>query len=404
MKDLWSTLSIQAPKLSGFINKRSENSEEKFRLLIQLASQGLDSRTLTRSRSNLMPSCRNKPSPPSRPISATWEKPANTQLKQNPPTTCKRSPIQIADRLIRLYSWTTIFALFYYIYSMSLNDVIFMQLTNRCRESDLVEMNYSSKIDANGLFLKSSAKPVAAGDIIFEEYPVGGSAVAYFHHCENYCSNCVKPLPTDRIDCANGCHEKYCSEECRKWAKELYHSTLCCATNEAYRQYFDFAKSTSNEYYLESSRLLCMLPNAPWLFHYHCPPWDELEGEIDAMSRCLRLAIRNISISPDVLKRTIGMLRVNVLGMKFNDTEVGFAMYPKQALMNHSSDANCRCVTHSGNEKPDNPCLCGIEALRNIAPGEELTIDYLGDSQEGQERLDTLRYQYGIVEDSPRDK
>ena len=103
--------------------------------------------------------------------------------------------------------------------------------------------------------------------------------------------------------------------------------------------------------------------------------------------------------SPNVLMQTMGMLHVNVLGIMFNDTNVGFALYPCQSLMNHSSDPNCRCVTIWGDDKPDNPCLCGLEALCDIVPGEQLTIDYLGGMPKlSEQRRTTLLDQYGIVE------
>ena len=216
------------------------------------------------------------------------------------------------------------------------------------------------------------------------------------------------------MDC--GCGQRYCSADCRQWASELYHRKLCVVYNESYSKYFNVAHQSGNEYFVIAARLLLMFPNAPWFFHYHCPQWtkldnncteSELDDETEMMARFLRQAFRDAglqakevaNITPMTLSRTIGMLRVNALGLKFNDTNLGFAMYSTQSLMNHSDDPNCRCVTICSDEQPDNPCLCGVEAIREIQPGEELTIDYVGGMPKGSaERVEVLLLQYGISE------
>ena len=286
---------------------------------------------------------------------------------------------------------------------MTLEDVIFSQLTNRCRRNN-VEANFSPVGGEKGLFLTNTA--VEAGEIVFEEYPVGTTAVAYFSTRERVCANCVRPVVHTR--CA--CGELYCSEQCMDWAARLYHKKLCTATNEFMRQYFEIAERSSNEYYIVAARLLCLFPNAPWLHHFCCPEWtqldhesppEDLQAETDAMARLLRCALKS-DTSPEVLSRTIGMLRVNVLSLRFEDDMLGFALYSTQSLMNHSADPNCRCVTMSSEASPNNPCLCGIEALRPIQPGEELTIDYLA-NMFGEDRRRVLDKQYGITEGGRKD-
>jgi SET domain-containing protein len=53
-------------------------------------------------------------------------------------------------------------------------------------------------------------------------------------------------------------------------------------------------------------------------------------------------------------------------------------------------------VTIFGADKPDHPCLCGIEALRDIKPGEELFIDYVDPNKSREDREEALHFQYGI--------
>ena len=296
---------------------------------------------------------------------------------------------------------------------MSVNVEIFSQLTNRCSstKSQIIEMNYSGKINGNGLFLKHLVSPLPVGHIVFEEYPIGTTGIAYFVHADKYCANCVKPLDDVVVTCV--CSYRYCSEDCRQWADELYHKKLCSASNSSYSKYITAAMESGNEYYELAARLLLMFPNAPWLFHYQCPQWtkldnncseEELDDETEVMARLLRQAMREVemeevkNITPLVLSKTIGMLRVNVLGLKFNDTNLGFAMYSTQSLMNHSGEPNCRCFTICSDDMPENPCLCGIEVIREIKPGEELTIDYVGNLR-GEERRNVLEMQYGISED-----
>jgi hypothetical protein len=194
-------------------------------------------------------------------------------------------------------------------------------------------------------------------------------------------------------------------------ASQLHHKALCPSTNPAYREYLEFAKQSNNEYYIVSARLLWLFPNAPWRFHYTCPQWfdradsDTVAQELVSMSRllCEAFSIAGLndsdvihSITPELLSRTIGMLRINVLGLRYDDEDIGFAMYPVQSLMNHSDSPNCRCVTIFGADKPDHPCLCGIEALRDIQPGEELFIDYVGPNKSLDDRHEALHFQYGI--------
>jgi hypothetical protein len=291
-----------------------------------------------------------------------------------------------------------------------MKNVLFEQLTKRCF-TGVVEKRESETYDGFGLF---ATKAHAPGDILFEEYPVGTSAVPYFEKAGECCSNCVRPLSEigeKRIACTEGCHEVYCSSQCRQWAWELYHSTLCVRRNHHYMRYYAIAKQSENEYYLVAARLLIMFPSAPWIFHFCSPRWstlvhlsspEALEEETEEMSRILSEILRGQSgkseqVTQEVLSRTIGMLRVNVLTIKHEDENLGFALYSTQSLMNHSEDPNCRCVTISCDAVPNNPCLCGIEAVKEIMPGEELIIDYLAATQ-GDERARILLYQYGIVE------
>ena len=281
--------------------------------------------------------------------------------------------------------------------SMHAAQLIFTQLTNRssCR-ADTVSNRFSDRVNAGGLFAN---KACPSGSIVFEEYPIGATAVAFFWHARQYCANCAKPLfPDSCIACPNNCEDRYCSSACRERAFELYHHTLCTATNEPFSQYHQSALQACNEYYLVAARLLVMFPNAPWLFHFECTPEDH-DLDCEHMSRLLRQAIRvkteTAAISSATLSRTIAMLRVNVLGLRHDDLSVGFALYSTQSLMNHSDTPNCRCVTICGDSRPDNPCLCGIEALTDIQPDEELTIDYLPHLP-CEERIRVLREQYGI--------
>ena len=302
---------------------------------------------------------------------------------------------------------------------MSLKDVIFGQLTNRCRSTatQVVEVSYSSTIGESGLFLKRDEAPIPTGTIVCDEYPIGTTAVAFFYHTGAYCSNCIKPLGEvdTGIACTHQCEQRYCSSNCLDRAMALYHSVLCTAANSAFKKYYALAAKSHNEYYIVAARLLVLFPNAPWVFHFHAPTWttldhdsseQDLQDETDLMARHLRQVLRVAGrgtdapkLTSDILSRTIGMLRINVLGLKYNETNVGFALYSTQSLMNHSADPNCRCVTICSDENPDNPCMCGIEAMKDLAPGDELTIDYVGGMELGSpERNKALLHQYGISE------
>lgn len=289
-----------------------------------------------------------------------------------------------------------------------MKDVIYEQLTKRCFAAE-VEKDLAEEGRGYGLFAKSA---FGAGDVIFEEYPVGVTAVAYFSKANTCCSNCIKPIPDHRsaIHCTSGCHEIYCSVNCREHAYNLYHSVLCVEANSLYADYYDTAKASENEYYIVAARLLLMFPNAPWLFHYCSPRWSELdhtsspedlEEETGRMASILNDILANThsrdEIYPEALSRTIGMLRVNVLSLRYGDDGLGFALYSTQSLMNHSAHPNCQCVAISCDQNPDNPSLCAVEALKAVEPGDELTINYLSGTI-GPERGRILLQQYGIVE------
>ena len=284
-----------------------------------------------------------------------------------------------------------------------LKDLIFQQLTRRCL-SQSVESKFCDVVAGKGLFSRFT---VAAGEIVFEEYPVGGTAVPYFDTRDTCCSNCVRPLGDRglKVNCVSGCEDLFCCRSCFDWAQELYHSVLCTAVNKHYKKYVEIASSSENEYYIIAARLLKMLPSAPWLHHFECPEWtrldhlspvEDLEEENIMMAKLLSRTLGD-DIPAQTLSRTIGMLRVNVLSLRHGDLNLGFALYSTQSLMNHSKEPNCRCVTISSDENPHNPCLCTIEAITDIKAGDELKISYIdGMSENDRERV--LRYQYNIVE------
>jgi hypothetical protein len=290
---------------------------------------------------------------------------------------------------------------------MDTRDVIFGQLTNRCRIPEF-ESSYSTVAKGNGLFLKSDADPKRIGTILFEEFPIGTTAVAFFDHTLNYCANCISPL-TVPVPCLYRCGEMYCSANCLNHAA-LYHKILCAARSPNFKLYHSKALETSNEYFIIAARLLVLFPSAPWLFHFHCPGWTELENssgssELEIQTTVMLELLRGTFndgalgdgglINYDRLSRTVGMLRVNVLGLLCENLNVGFAMYSTQSLLNHSPDPNCRCVSITSS-------LCGIEAVKKIDPGDELFIDYVADMRKlSAKRSRTLGLQYGIEEARP---
>lgn len=293
--------------------------------------------------------------------------------------------------------------------SKFMKDVIYQQLTKRCFVA-AVEKNLAEEGRGYGLFAKSAFR---SGDVIFEEYPIGTTAVAFFSKAHTCCSNCVRPLLDDPfgIPCLYGCHEIYCSINCRNHAYDLYHSVLCIQRNSLYADFYDTAKASENEYYIIAARLLLLFPNAPWLFHYCSPRWSELDHlsspeDLDDEAQVMTCILNQIladtqshdQISPEALSRTLGMLRINVLSIRHGDEGLGFALYSTQSLMNHAADPNCQCVAISCDEIPDNPSLCAVEAIKSIEPGEELTINYLATTAIGPERARILLQQYGIVE------
>jgi hypothetical protein len=294
-----------------------------------------------------------------------------------------------------------------YIYALQIHmsrliDSVFAQLTNRASGQRKVESRPSLCSSGDGLFARTVVKQ---GEMVFEEFPIGGTAIAYFDFQHTYCSNCIRLLEADTVISCDTCQSKYCSMGCKQRADGFYHVALCGSS--AFREYTRFATETSNEYYIVAARLLAMFPHAPWMFHYHCPEWvPEDPNELDRMHDLLHASLKESvvvpmqdveAVSTDKLARTIGMFRVNSLGLRYDDTAIGLAVYPTQSIMNHSSDPNCRCVTFCSTEFPDTPCLCGIEALRPIARGEELTIDYVGKTgRSADERTEILASQYGI--------
>ena len=110
----------ESPRLSNYINKKTNSDVDKLKLLISLATDALSNKNkaksvVDRNRSGVMPSCRVRPPAPS-PLSAKWEKPPRPRtanLERTFPRNVasltalnyKRSPIEIADRLIRLYTF-----------------------------------------------------------------------------------------------------------------------------------------------------------------------------------------------------------------------------------------------------------------------------------------------------------
>lgn len=295
---------------------------------------------------------------------------------------------------------------------MELREIIFGQLTNRC-QLPKVESFYSQIAMGKGLRLNPNTEAVDVGTYIFEEYPIGATAIAFFDVQDKYCNNCVTPIES-AIQCPNLCGEHYCSLNCLERANILYHSILCSARNKNFLKYSSIARRSSNEYYIVAARLLAVFPNAPWLYHYHCPDWTDLKhlsarsdlrAETVEMTVLLRNALSSIKyhepelITVERLSKTMGMLRVNALGLRFTDDTVGFAMYATQSLANHSEHPNCRCVSMSSSSDSGVPCLCGVEAIKRIEPGDELFIDYVvGMKKASFERSSTLKLQYGIHE------
>ena len=297
--------------------------------------------------------------------------------------------------------------------SQLIKERIFRQLTSRVDPIivGVVSVDNCEDTGGRGLFLRKSVKK---GDIIFEEFPLWPTVIGFFRFQQGYCFNCMRRLGSDSIKCpGDGCDAKYCNTDCLKMSADLSHRALCVSSNEPYKRYLQIAIDSDNEYYVVAARLLWMFPSAPWKYHYHSPIWTDktpdehhmsLTDEIDMMARLLRLALHESGsedgdlITPEALGRTIGMLRVNVLGLRHDDQDLGFAMYPTQSLINHSDTPNCRCVTVFGLDNPNSPCLCGIEALQDIGRGEQLFIDYIGNVSK-EIRENTLLMQYGI--DSP---
>lgn len=84
------------------------------------------------------------------------------------------------------------------------------------------------------------------------------------------------------------------------------------------------------------------------------------------------------------------MTLVNTITVELGDTS-GLGLYPLISLFNHSCSPNTECF-FLPNKTGD---LLFIQATRDIAIGEEVTISYVTENVQGQERRDALA-QYGI--------
>lgn len=137
-----------------------------------------------------------------------------------------------------------------------------------------------------GLF---ACREFKAGEALFEENPISGTAILLFGEKEasDHCDHCTCRLPLTRVVCPRGCAAKYCSEQCREEAWWVHHEILCTAVSPAWGEFLEHSKACSNEYYVLAARMVTYLrhlgecpvtgtgaPTVPWSA-YASPPWWE---------------------------------------------------------------------------------------------------------------------------------
>lgn len=134
-----------------------------------------------------------------------------------------------------------------------------------------------------GLF---ALEPFAAGDIVFSEKPVCGTAALYWDEplASEHCAHCAWPLSTGSVvRCPRGCNVCFCSHECAEEAEWVHHAVLCrdVPGGELWIAYEAHCQECANEYYLIAARIFASLRHLdttagqlPWN-GYAGPVWWE---------------------------------------------------------------------------------------------------------------------------------
>jgi hypothetical protein len=95
--------------------------------------------------------------------------------------------------------------------------------------------------------------------------------------------------------------------------------------------------------------------------------------------------------APGQIAAALRTKKLNAIGMfdAYGD-EVGFALAPALAMVNHSCFPNCQQVTFGG--------ACRLIALRGIEAGEELSYSYVSlDGSEGSERRELIQENWAFT-------
>lgn len=234
----------------------------------------------------------------------------------------------------------------------------------------------------------------------------------------------------DKIACLAGCGELYCSEACRESDEEV-HGPLCVgAVAEADAEThplvaFKELAVQSNEILLLAAQVVVRgeeEQNKLKETFVH-ERWDdvvakaaELQGQLPDEDLCeslrdlttqaaelLSSALENSRgslVEPETVSRIVGMFEQNNVGIRRESEDEdlpaleGTALFALCCCANHSCEPSCDIIYDS--ERPTDPLRAQLVANRHIEKGEELSISYIDETDDIENRR-AATAEYGFI-------
>jgi hypothetical protein len=238
----------------------------------------------------------------------------------------------------------------------------------------------------------TTLKDIPKGSIVLLETPFAHTI--HHRYRSTTCEHCFRFLSIDSEEslshpCLSNCGKHYCSLSCRRIGRARHNSTSCGLSiqvnalknnNRLMHEALSLLINISSNSTRPISNLLGMMKDSSKKSKRDC---ELQEAKFRQLNHFPNAVLEDVGVYADALSTR----KLNSIGI-FNESgdEIGYALSPVLAMVNHSCLPNCQQVTVDGS--------CRLVALRDIERGEELSYSYVSILHTNAERRAAIAFNW----------